>query len=309
MILCLNLNAAIDKTIIVSSFEINQIHRPESVIALAGGKGCNVARALKTLGQEPVVSGWVGGFTGQFIETELHQEGIQTDFIHTDFESRTCTSILDRENQTMTEIYEKGEAVPAEKVEELRDHIRKVIRDYQAVTLSGSLPLGIPFDFYAQVIEIAKAADVLTFLDTSGHALRMGLEAGPFFVKPNEAEAKSLLGIKSNEPLDFMQAATEIAARYRANVVLSMGAKGAVAAKRPDAFQVKSPSVEAKSAVGSGDCMLAGLTYGVLHGFSFEETIFSGVAAGTANTLTIGAGQFKLDDFERLRGQVQSLRR
>ena len=118
MILCLNLNAAIDKTIVVSSLEINKIHRPESVIALAGGKGCNVARALKTLGAEPVVSGWVGGFAGQFIETELHREGIQTDFIYTDFESRTCTSILDREHGTMTEIYEKGETVPAKKVDE-----------------------------------------------------------------------------------------------------------------------------------------------------------------------------------------------
>src|SRR5512145_1817250 len=93
MILCLNLNAAIDKTIVVSSFEIDRIHRPESVVALAGGKGCNVGRALKTLGGKPVVSGWVGGFAGQFIEAGLRREGIQTDFIHADFESRTCTSI------------------------------------------------------------------------------------------------------------------------------------------------------------------------------------------------------------------------
>jgi tagatose 6-phosphate kinase len=309
MILCLNLNAAIDKTIVVSSFEINKIHRPESVIALAGGKGCNVARALKTLGEEPVVSGWVGGFAGQFIETELHREKIQTDFIYTDFESRTCTSILDRENQTMTEIYEKGEPVPAEKVDELRDHLRKNIAKYKAVTLSGSLPPGVPSDFYAGVIEIAKAAGVLTFLDTSGDALRSGVEAGPFFVKPNETEVKSLLEVKTGDSPDFAQAAVEISTRYKTNVVLSMGAKGAIAAKGQEVFEVSSPNVEAKSAVGSGDCMLAGLAYGVLHGFSFEETIVGGVAAGTANTLTIGAGQFKIGDFERLRGQVHILRR
>src|SRR5512142_710064 len=117
MILCLNLNAAIDKTIVVSSFELNKIHRPESVIALAGGKGCNVARALKTFQEATVVSGWVGGFAGQFIERELQREGIQTDIVHTNFESRTCTSILDREKQTMTEIYEMGEPIPLEKIE------------------------------------------------------------------------------------------------------------------------------------------------------------------------------------------------
>ena len=309
MILCLNLNAAIDKTIVVSSFEINKIHRPESVIALAGGKGCNVARALKTLGEEPVVSGWVGGFAGQFIETELHREEIQTDFIYTDFESRTCTSILDRENGTMTEIYERGEPVPAEKVEELRDHIRKNIGKYKAVTLSGSLPPGVPSDFYADVIEIAKAAGVLTFLDSSGDALRGGVEAGPFFVKPNETEVKSLLDVNTSDSLDFVQAAVEVSTRYETNVVLSMGAKGAIVAKGYEVFDVKNPRVEAKSAVGSGDCMLAGLTYGVLHGFSFEESIVCGVAAGTANTLTIGAGQFKIGDFEKLRGQVHILRR
>jgi tagatose 6-phosphate kinase len=305
MILCLNLNAAIDKTIVVSSFEINKIHRPESVIALAGGKGCNVARALKTLGEDPIVSGWVGGFSGQFIESELHLENIQTDFIHTDFESRTCTSILDRQKRTMTEIYETGESVPLEKINELRDHIQEVIGQYKAVTLSGSMPPGVPLNFYADLIEISRKKNVLTFLDTSGEALREGLEAGPFFVKPNETETKSLLGLDPNESFDSAQAAAEISTRYRTNVLLSLGEKGAIAAKEGKIFKVKNPSVEAKSAVGSGDCMLAGLTHGFLLGLSFEEAVICGVAAGTANTLTIGAGQFNKEDFENLRSQIR----
>jgi tagatose 6-phosphate kinase len=305
MILCLNLNAAIDKTVVVSSFEINKIHRPQSMIALAGGKGCNVARALKTLGDVPVVSGWVGGFAGQFIEKELHREGIQTDFVYTDAESRTCTSILDPEQQTLTEIYELGELIPSAKVEELLTHIRAIIGNYRAVTLSGSLPPGVPADFYARVIEIAREANVLTFLDSSGEALRKGATAAPFLIKPNETEARSLLGIEAEDPMDFAQAAVEISRTYKANVLLSMGASGAVAAKGQEVFIVKSPTVEAKSAVGSGDCMLAGLVYGFLHGLSFEEAITSGVAAGSANTLTIGAGQFKIEDYEKLRGQVQ----
>ena len=305
MILCLNLNAAIDKTIVVSTFELNKIHRPEAVLALAGGKGCNVARALKKLKEEPVVSGWVGGFAGQFIETGLHQEGIRTDFVHTDFESRTCTSILDREKQTMTEIYEMGEPIPPAKIEELRSHIQGIIGSYKALTLSGSLPPGVPSDFYAEVIKIARNANVLTFLDTSGEALRKGIEAGPFLVKPNEAEARSLLGLGSGDPIDFAQEAAEISRKYGTNVLLSLGADGAVVARGQETFIVKNPKVEAKSAVGSGDCALAGLTYGILQGLSFEKSIVCGLAAGTANTLTIGAGQFKLEDFERLRGQIQ----
>jgi tagatose 6-phosphate kinase len=309
MILCLSLNAAIDKTIVVSSFEINKIHRPEAVIAQAGGKGCNVARALKTLGETPVVSGWVGGFAGQFIETELHREGIQTDFVHTDYESRTCTSILDREKQTMTELYELGESVPQEKINELRAHIQAIIGNYTAVALSGSLPPGVHSDFYAVIIEIARKAGVLAFLDSSGDALRRGIEAAPFFVKPNETETKSLLGVGRNDSLDFAQAAVEMSTTYQTNVLLSMGGNGAIAANGQDAFILESPSVDVKSAVGSGDSMLAGLMYGILRGFSFEEAVVCGVAAGTANTLTIGAGQFKIEDFDRLRRQVRVLRR
>jgi tagatose 6-phosphate kinase len=305
MILCLNLNAAIDKTFVVSSFEINKIHRPESVIALAGGKGANVARALKTLGETPTVSGWVGGFSGQFIENRLQLEGLQTDFVHADFESRSCTSILDREKQTMTEIYEVGDSVPLERINELREHIRKIIRKYQAVTLSGSLPPGVPSDFYADLIEIARKENVLTFLDTSGDALREGIKAGPFFIKPNDTEAKSLFGLNPYDAFDFTQIAAEISTKHKTNVLLSLGANGAVAAKGKEIFIVKSPNVEAKSAVGSGDCMLAGLAHGFLQGLSFEEAVMCGVAAGTANTLMIGAGQFKIEDYERLLGQIR----
>jgi len=208
----------------------------------------------------------------------------------------------------MTEIYELGESVPLENIHALRDRMRNVIHKYQAITLSGSLPPGVPPDFYGNVIEIAKEAGVLTFLDTSGEALQYGIESRPFFVKPNETEARSLLGLDANEPFDFAQAAAEIAKKYQTNVLLSLGAEGAVTARADDIFIAKSPRVEAISAVGSGDCTLAGLVYGILREFSFEEAIVCGVAAGTANTLTIGAGQFKIDNFERLRGQVRMLK-
>jgi tagatose 6-phosphate kinase len=305
MILCLNLNAAIDKTIVVSQFQINKIHRPESVMLLAGGKGCNVARALKRLGQKPVVSGWVGGFAGQFIENELHEEDIQTAFVHTDFESRTCTSILDQTNQTMTEIYENGESVPAEKIDELRDFVATNIKKYQAITLSGSMPPGVPSDFYAEVIEIANKENVLTFLDSSGEALRKGIAARPFLVKPNEAEIKSLLGIDPEESVDFPRVAEETSTKYRTKVLLSLGAAGAVAADVSGVYLIENPRVEAISAVGSGDCTLAGIVHGYLQGYSFKDSVVCGIAAGTANTLMIGASQFRMDDYERLCSEVK----
>src|SRR5947209_3566371 len=119
MILCINANAAIDKTVVVPGFVLNEIQRPESVLALPGGKGANCAKGLKHLGESPLVSGWVGGFNGRFIEEGLQRQGIDTAFVYVEAESRTCLSILDPAQGTLTELYEKGDPIPAGKVEEI----------------------------------------------------------------------------------------------------------------------------------------------------------------------------------------------
>ncbi len=160
------------------------------------------------------MTGWIGGFAGQFIEAGLHRETIQTDFVPLDFESRTCLSILDPENNTLTEIYEKGEPVPAEKVEAFMTHFRSIIGSYEAVTLSGSLPPGVPSDFYAQLIEIAHAARIPIFLDSSGEALKQGLNRKPRLIKPNKKEShrshqegtKNASGLRGNSPFSFPRA-------------------------------------------------------------------------------------------------------
>ncbi len=305
MILCLNLNAAIDKTILLNTFELDQIHRSEKVVALAGGKGCNVARALKTLGKSPVVSGWVGGFAGKFIEDELNKEGIATDFVKTGQESRTCTSILDQNNQTLTEIYEKGEPVSAEKIEELEAHFRETVEDYQAITLSGSLPPGVPSDIYARLIKIAHEAGIPTYLDSSKNALRDGIAAKPFLVKPNETEISILLDEKPGTSVRELATAIQaIASRHTTTLALSLGERGALISDGQRVLEAQAPQVNAISAVGSGDSMLAGLLSAFSERLPLEEAIKSGVAAGTANTLTLGAGQFDIDDFEKIRQEV-----
>jgi tagatose 6-phosphate kinase len=308
MILCVSPNAAIDKTVVVPAFRLNEIHRPEQVLAFPGGKGCNVARALKLLGESPVVTGWIGGTAGQFIEDGLRAEGIQTDFVHTAFESRTCLSILDPQNNTLTEIYEKGDPVPIAKVEELKQRFAAAVKRYAAVTFSGSLPPGVPLDFYQQMIAIACEADVPAILDSSGEALRLGIQAQPMLVKPNEKEFGDLSGRALTDRAEFARAALEFAEHYQTLVVISLGADGAVAANRREVWHVRPPQLTIKSAVGSGDSTLAGITYGLTQGFAFEEAIKYGVAAGTANALTVGAGVFTVEDFQRVLAQVSVTR-
>jgi tagatose 6-phosphate kinase len=304
MILCVNPNAAIDKTVVVPAFRLNEIHRPERVLAFPGGKGCNVARALKLLGESPVVTGWVGGYAGQFIEDGLRAESIQTDFVHTDFESRTCLSILDPQNNTLTELYEKGDPVPIEKVEEFKQRFAAAVKRYAAVTFSGSLPPGAPLDFYRQMIAITREAQVPAVLDSSGDALRLGMQSRPTLVKPNEKEFAELAGRALTDRADFARAAVEFAEQYQTLVVVSLGADGAIAANQHEVWHVRPPQVTIKSAVGSGDSTMAGITYGLTHGFAFEEAIKYGVTAGTANALTVGAGVFTIDDFQRVLADV-----
>ncbi len=300
MILCVTANAAIDKTAIISPFRLNAIHRPQSLLALPGGKGCNVARALKTLGETPVVTGWVGGGAGQFIENGLFKEGIETAFVHVEAESRTCLSIRDPENGTLTEVYERGEPIPADKLDELITRFEKIVPDYRAVALSGSLPSGVPTDLYALLISIAHAANVPVYLDSSGEPLKLALEARPFLIKPNSSEFAGLIGQTLTDAAALAQAALEVGARYGVSIVLSLGADGAIAVGGGAALYAQPAPIEVESAVGSGDCMLAGIMYGLSRKFSMEVALRYGIAAGTANALRLGAGVFTLEDFNRV---------
>lgn len=304
MILCVNLNAAIDKTIVVDHFELGQIHRPKSVLSLAGGKGCNVARVLHTLGEEAVVTGWLGGYAGQYIEAQLQHEGVRTAFVQTAVESRTCTSVVDASTNAITEIYESGVPVQPEEVEMLLAVIAERLPESRLLVLSGSLPPGAPRNIYAQLIDLARRAGIPTLLDASKDALQLGLLAQPTYVKPNQTELAEIL----QAPLDTVEqqraAAQEVARRYRTIVVLSLGKHGAVLADGEHRWQAVPPPVAAISAVGSGDSLVAGFTSAVVSGSSLPDALRLGVACGTANTLMIGAGRLQRGDVDAIRPGV-----
>ncbi len=300
MILCVNLNAAIDKTAVVPDFHLNGIHRPEKVIAFAGGKGCNVARAIRSLGGQSVVTGWVGGHAGRFIEENARSEGIATAFVHTQSESRTCLSILDPVNRTLTELYEPGNTVAPAEIVEWVDWFRRQISQYAAVTFSGSLPPGAPADCYARLIEIANTARVPTLLDSSGEALVLGMKARPALAKVNKTEFEELVGQRIETIEECEREALACSQQHATTVVISLGARGAVCARQNEVIRAQPPPVKVASAVGSGDSLLAGLALGIVQSLSLEEALRQGVAAGTANAMTIGAGIFAAEDYRQV---------
>lgn len=306
MLLCVALNAAIDKTVVIENFRLNAIHRPSSELVLGGGKSCNVARAARALGQPAIVTGWVGGHAGRFIEESLRAEGLETAFVHTAGESRTCLSILDPVSGTMTEVYESGRLVTPADLQFFREIYQQLLSQVDYVTLCGSLPPGAPGDFYAELSCLADEAGVLAVIDASGEGLRLGLEKGrPFMIKCNRSELAEVTGRPLGDLDDLKKVITRLSLRQGALVVITLGGAGAVAADGEHLWVAGAPPIQAVSAVGSGDAFLAGLLTGFRTGLPFEECLRLAIAAGSANALQLGAGRLRQEDVEALRGQVQ----
>lgn len=308
MILCVNANAAVDKTLVVENFRLHHIHRPTFELALPGGKGCNVARAAKMLGHQPVVAGWVGGHAGQFIEDGLRVEEILTAFVHTAVESRECISILDSSTGALTEIYEVGRPVAPEELQTFYALMTEWLPKAALVTLSGSLPPGAPVDFYARMIDLARKAGVPAILDSSGEALRAGVEEGrPPLVKCNRAELSGLVEQPLESLAEVRQAVRALSDRLDARVIVTLGMVGAVAAEPGRTWLSQPPRIDALSPVGSGDAFLAGLACGLVEDRPFEEALRLATAAGAANALQLGAGCLRRADVDVLFGQVSTV--
>jgi 1-phosphofructokinase family hexose kinase len=309
MIVTVTLNAAIDRTLTVPNFQRGQRHRASAGTTLAGGKGINVARALKALGVPVVATGLVGGATGTRIVEELTHEAILNDFVHIDGESRTSTAVVDPTGGTYTEINEWGPAVKPEELEMLLEKIRYLTQDSEVVVFAGSLPRDVADDFYAEATRELSRRHVNVVLDTEGEPLRLGVEAEPFLVSPNQAEAEALVGQEFHDDEDFRLALDTIAEMGARNVLITTE-QGCVALVReersePQPFLAVAPRVDPVSAVGSGDVLLAAYVAARHAGRTHEESLRAAVAAGAASTLEVGAGRFDPRQAGRLQAGVE----
>jgi 1-phosphofructokinase family hexose kinase len=308
LIVTVTLNAAIDRTLTVPNFQRGQRHRASEGMTLAGGKGINIARALKALGVPVVATGLAGGQTGTRIVEELTNEAILNDFVRIDDESRTSTAVVDPTGNTYTEINEWGPQVQPEELEFLREKLVYLTRSADAVVFAGSLPRGVDDEFYAEAIRETNRRGVESVLDAEGEPLRAGVHAEPFLVSPNQREAEALVGQEFNDEDDFMIGLDAIAERGARNVLISHES-GCYALLREERerrrFRVEAPRVEPISAVGSGDVLLAAFLSARLEERPAEEALQKAVAAGTASTLEVGAGRFDPKDAARVADSVR----
>jgi 1-phosphofructokinase/tagatose 6-phosphate kinase len=303
MIITVTLNAALDRILTVPNFQLGHRHRASEGVALPGGKGVNIARALKRLDVPVIATGLAGGGTGTRILEELRIDGILHDFVLIGDESQTSTTVVDPSGNSYTEIYERGPKVEPGELELFLEKLHYLARSADWVVFAGSLPRAVDDAFYAEAIRDLNRRGVRTALDAEGEPLRLGVEAEPFLVSPNEREAEALVGHEFNEEADFVQALDDIAEQGARNVLIGEGS-GCFALFREERerrrFRVVAPKLDAVSPVGSADVLLAGFIAAQVAGRPLEEALRSAVAAGAASTLAVGAGRFEPREAGRL---------
>ncbi|MBA3716766.1 MAG: 1-phosphofructokinase family hexose kinase [Actinobacteria bacterium] len=307
MIVTVTLNAAIDRTLTVPNFQLGHRHRASQALTLAGGKGINIARALKLLDVPVVATGLLGGRTGTRILEELAEEAILNDFVRIEDESRTSTAVVDPTAGTYTEINEWGPHVRQDELETLLEKLHYHARAADFVVFAGTLPRGVEENFYGEAIRDLNRHGIRTVLDTEGEPLRHGIEAEPFLVSPNQGEAEDLVGQELSGRQDFAFALDEIAELGARNVLITQES-GCYALLRENrhktSYHASAALVETISPVGAGDVFLAGFIAALAAGHPAEQSLRSAVAAGTAATLEVGAGRFDPRQAGRLASEV-----
>jgi 1-phosphofructokinase/tagatose 6-phosphate kinase len=308
MIITVTLNSAIDKTLSVPNFRLGRRHRTVERQTLPGGKGVNIARTLKTLGQPVIATGFAGGSTGTQIVEQLTEEAILNDFVRIREESRTNTSVLDPTSGEQTEINEQGPAISAHEAEVFRDKLLYLARGAAIVVFAGSLPRDVESDVYAQLIRELHKLHVATIVDTDGDPLRHAIRAEPDVVSPNVLEAEELVGHEFNDDEDRTIAVRELC---------SLGAREAIMTTddgcfaqvlvdgAPRLLRARIERQEPVATVGSGDAFLAGYVASRYSGAPPEECLRFGVACGAESTRRLGAGIIEPREVQRLLSEVQ----
>jgi 1-phosphofructokinase family hexose kinase len=308
MIVTVTLNAAVDRTLTVPNFQLGHRHRASVSLTSAGGKGINVARALKALEAPVIATGLAGGRAGDRIIEELAGEAILNDFVRISDESRTSTAVLDPTAGTLSEIYEWGPAIRPDELDVLLDKLHYLSRVAQFVVFSGSLPRDVDDDFYAESIRDLTRRGVQCVVDCEGEPLRYGVEAEPFLVSPNQPEAESLVGQEFSEVDDFVMALDTIADLGARNVLITQETScfGLFREeRRVRRFRASVARVEPVASVGAGDVLLAGFLAARFNARSLDDALRQGVGCAAASVLELGAGRFDPREAGRLASTVE----
>lgn len=300
MLLSLTPNPAVDQTVWLDTLQMDAVNRVRVAHLDPAGKGINASRMAHRLGWPTMALGFVAGGVGTLIESALDEEGVPHRFIRIDGQTRIDVVVVENALHRSTAIYGPGPEVGDAARDRLDAVLDRWFNAARVLLLAGSLPPGLPADYYAATIERARAAGLRVILDAAGEALEKGIAARPHMIKPNIAEAEELLGRQLRDDMAVAGAARELVGRGVETVVISMGGAGAMCAKGNNVWRVIPPRVEVMSAVGSGDSFVAGMAIAFASGSDIVEGLRTGAAAGAATAMTPGTTLGAASDVARL---------
>lgn len=305
MILTVTLNASVDKLYVLDRLSPYTVMRVKEVNNTAGGKGLNVSRVAAQAGERVIAMGFVGGYNGMLFESLIKEDGIEKHFTHTRSETRCCVNIWDTQTNQSTEFLEPGNPVTPQEVRQFLADFEKQLPRADVVAISGSMPKGVPADFYGELVQAARRQKKPVILDTSGDALKNSLSSRPTMIKPNFEEMQQLLNEKIGSRQELIAAAKKLQQSGIAIVAVSLGKDGVLVACGDDVYRGVAPKISAVNTVGCGDSMVAGFAVSMARQKTIEESIRYAVAISAANALTKETGSFIQEDFERLLEKTQ----
>ena len=304
MIVTVTLNPCIDHLMFVEKLVLHDTNRVSNVVRNPGGKGVNLSRFAHSLGAETVATGLLGGGPGAYVRQVLSFEGVAHRFVEIADETRINFCVDDCSGDPPTTFNEPGPNVTELELAQLYELLGTTAKNASWLAIGGSLPPHVPTSTVGELIAIGKVCGAKTSLDADGEALRVGLFAGPDFVKPNSREAERLLGRSVRSIRDATEAVIEIEdilnrargpGATKPYVTLSRGEAGAVLRYDGCTYYGESPRIAVQSTVGSGDSMIAAMLWSIEMGRTPEDVLRWGIAAGTATAACAGSSLGDLD--------------
>jgi len=302
-IVTLTINPAVDLACEAESVRPTRKIRTTAEQFDPGGGGVNVARVVNELGGESLAVLLAGGATGQFLRELLDREGVACRTVPVAGLTRISVAIHERSSGLEYRFVPEGPAVSDAEWHALLEALTEFEGDW--LVASGSLPRGVPEDFYARLAVLAASRRQHFVLDSSGAALRAAFGKGITLIKPSLSEFEALVGREVRDPAEQEAEAVRLAREGAARlVVVSLGVDGAVMASADAAVRISAPKVPVRSAVGAGDSFVAAMTLGLARGLPAEDAFAWGIAAGSAAVMRYGTAHPLRSDVERLHDQI-----
>jgi 1-phosphofructokinase family hexose kinase len=303
-IVCVTPNPAIDRTLVSPGWRAGAAQRPVDVIVAAGGKGLNVARAIRTLGGDPLCLGPLGGHAGRWLADLAQQEALPSAWTWTTHETRTCTIVLDPEAGISTSWYETGEPLSYEEWIRFSEDVQLEAARADLIGFSGSLPPGVPAADFGELLHALSRAGRSVWVDSSGSALETACQIDGIGLKVNDAEIGALMQCEVTSLDAAGRAANEARQRGAAMIIVTLGQTGAVLSTESGTWHAAPPVIQPMNTTGSGDAFLGGWLLALVERCAMSEALRRAVAAGAANALSTSGGRFLRSVYEQILAEV-----